>query len=200
MLIEYVYQMCAFLCASVKVFCLHAMWHLVVEVREEKRKTGWPALLLVRNLHGMPADDGQLCHTSRRAIRWLLLAQNGAALLGILVLSASPLHSNPERHMGKGNLKSRTAQVGILRLPSSLSWELKRQKELAVCTSQPSPTPSGSRSTLWSNNCGESWVGLCITFSRWYNDLTPRSCEDGRIKGLEKERSLTLWSVAQAVM
>lgn len=138
-------KMCAFLCASVKVFCLHAMWHLVVEVREEKRNTGWPALLLIRNPHGMPADDGQACHTGRRAIRWLLLAQNGAALLGILVLLASPLHSNPERHTGKGNLKSRTAQAGILRLPSSLSWELKRQKELAVCMSQPSPTPSGSR-------------------------------------------------------
>lgn len=50
---------------------------LVAEVREEKRKTGWPALPLIRNPHGMPADDGQACHTSRRAM-------NGAALLGIL--------------------------------------------------------------------------------------------------------------------
>lgn len=149
-------KMCAFLCASVKVFCLHAMWHLVVEVREEKRKTGWPALLLIRNPQRMPADDGQVCHTSRRAIRWLLLAQNGAALLGILALSASPLHSNPERHMGKGNLKSRTAQAGILRLPSSLSWELKRQKELAVCTSQPSLPRLGAGAL-----CGETTAGKC---------------------------------------
>lgn len=109
---------------------------LVAEVREEKRKTGWPALLLIRNPPGMPADDWQACHTSRRAM-------NGAALLGILVLSASPLHSNPVRHMGKSNLKSRTAQAGILRLPSSLSRELKRPKAPAVCTSQPSPTCLG---------------------------------------------------------
>lgn len=161
---------------------------LVVEVREEKRKIGRPALLLVRDLHGMPADDGQACGTSRRAIR--------AALWGIMVLPASPLHSNPEIHMGKGNLKSRTARAGLLRLPSSLSWELKRPKVFA-------PTPYGSRSTLRRNNCREVWVGLCIAFSKWCKDLIPRSCEDGRIKGLEmkgkKERSLTPWSTAQAV-
>lgn len=167
---------------------------LVVEAREEKRKTGWPALLLIRDLHGMPADDGQACDTSRRATR--------AALLGIMVLPAS-LHSNPTIHTGKGNLKSRTARAGILRLPSSLSWELKRPKVLAVCTSQPAPTPHGSRSTLWRNSCREISVGLCITFSKWHRDLIPRSCEDGWIKGLEmkgkKKRSLTPWSMAQAV-
>lgn len=66
---------------------------LVVELREEKKRSWAASSAPVRDLHGMPADDGPACGTSRRAVR--------AALLGRMVLPASPLHSNPEIHMGK---------------------------------------------------------------------------------------------------
>lgn len=184
---------------------------LVVEVREEKRKFGWPALLLIRNSYGMSAGDIQVCGTSRRSIRWLLLAQDRAALLGILVLSAFPLHSNPAIYTVK-SIKSRKHDSLGWHAEADIFFVLKTEEAECACsllvtdfTYSPAwkEEHSGEKPEPVLNNCREIWLGLFITSSKWYKDFIPMSCEDGWIKGPEmkgkKERDLTLWSRAEAV-
>lgn len=145
---------CAFLCASVKVLSsCHTMWHQIKSLggrgARRKKKFGWPALLLIRNSYGMSAGDIQVCGTSRRSIRWLLLAQDRAALLGILVLSAFPLHSNPAIYTVKSIKSRKHDSLGWhTEADIFLSWKLKRLNVLAVCLSQTSPTPQPGRRNI----------------------------------------------------
>lgn len=189
---------CAFLCASVKVLSsCHTMWHQIKSLggrgERRKKKFGWPALLLIRNSYGMSAGDIQVCGTSRRSIRWLLLAQDRAALLGILVLSAFSLHSNPAIYTVR-SIKSRKHDSLGWHTEADIFFVLKTEEAECACSL---PVTDFTYSPAWKeehsgekpepvlNNCREIWLGLFITSSKWYKDFIPMSCEDGWIKGPE---------------